>query len=72
MAEFIISPEEQREYLVRYLNRPDVMHREDPFRRCRVFGCTDEDCSRCVALTGHPCWWVREDLCGACEEGGGL
>lgn len=34
--------------------------------RCRVCGCTDTDCSGCVARTGQPCFWVVEDLCSAC------
>lgn len=33
---------------------------------CRECGCTDEDCSRCVAKTGVPCHWVEQDLCSAC------
>lgn len=36
-------------------------------RRCRVCGCTQEDCSQCIEKTGHPCTWVEEDLCSACE-----
>jgi len=35
-------------------------------RRCRICGCTDEDCSDCIARTGEPCSWVEEDLCSAC------
>jgi hypothetical protein len=34
---------------------------------CRVCGCTDDDCSQCVAKTGEPCHWVESDLCSACE-----
>jgi hypothetical protein len=34
--------------------------------RCRVCGCTDEDCSQCVENTGTPCSWVAPDLCSAC------
>lgn len=37
-------------------------------RRCRVCGCTDEDCSGCMQRTGKPCHWVGEDLCSACAE----
>lgn len=36
------------------------------YRTCRVCGCTDEDCSGCVARTGEPCSWVEVDLCSAC------
>ena len=35
-------------------------------RRCRVCGCTDDDCSQCVEKTGEPCSWVEQDLCSAC------
>ena len=45
---------------------PFYLDRED--RRCRSCGCTDSDCSGCVARTGEPCHWVEKDLCSACEE----
>ena len=35
--------------------------------RCRVCGCTDDDCTECVERTGIPCTWVEEDLCSACQ-----
>lgn len=35
---------------------------------CRGCGCTDEDCSGCIARTGEPCSWVEPDLCSACVE----
>jgi hypothetical protein len=40
-------------------------------RRCRVCGCTDDDCSGCIERTGEPCFWIEDDLCSACsgEEG---
>jgi hypothetical protein len=38
-------------------------------RRCRVCGCTDDDCSGCIERTGKPCYWVEEDLCSACCPG---
>jgi len=34
--------------------------------RCRVCGCTDNDCRLCIARTGSPCSWVESDLCSAC------
>lgn len=37
-------------------------------RRCRVCGCTDDDCARCVLKTGEPCFWIEPDLCSACLE----
>lgn len=35
-------------------------------RACRVCGCTDADCSECIARTGQPCSWIESDLCSAC------
>jgi hypothetical protein len=35
-------------------------------RRCRVCGCTDDDCHHCIEKTGKPCYWVEDDLCSAC------
>jgi hypothetical protein len=35
-------------------------------RRCRVCGCTDDDCQQCIEKTGKPCHWVENDLCSAC------
>jgi hypothetical protein len=35
-------------------------------RRCRVCGCSDNDCRQCIQRTGRPCHWVEEDLCSAC------
>lgn len=36
--------------------------------RCRICGCTDEDCSQCIKATGQACHWVEEDLCSRCEK----
>jgi hypothetical protein len=33
---------------------------------CRVCGCTNDDCSKCIARTGQPCSWAEPDLCSAC------
>jgi hypothetical protein len=35
-------------------------------RRCRVCGCTDNDCRQCIEKTGTPCHWVGPNLCSAC------
>jgi len=35
-------------------------------RSCRVCGCTDNDCRKCIKKTGSPCHWVETDLCSAC------
>ncbi|HVU38076.1 MAG TPA: hypothetical protein VHC95_07055 [Opitutales bacterium] len=37
-------------------------------RRCRVCGCTEDDCRQCIAKTGQPCHWVEPDLCSACVQ----
>ena len=36
-------------------------------RKCRVCGCTEDDCECCITRTGSPCHWVEYDLCSACE-----
>jgi hypothetical protein len=42
---------------------------EPETRKCRVCGCTDDDCRQCIEKTGSPCHWVEEDLCSACAQG---
>jgi hypothetical protein len=37
-------------------------------RKCRVCGCTDDDCRQCIQKTGEPCYWVEADLCSACQN----
>ncbi|MFW6217430.1 MAG: hypothetical protein ACOC4K_00395 [Verrucomicrobiota bacterium] len=44
------------------------MHTDTETRTCRLCGCTDDDCSGCIARTGGPCHWVEEDLCSACAD----
>lgn len=40
--------------------------------KCRICGCTEEDCSQCIDATGEPCTWVPElanddgPLCSSC------
>lgn len=36
-------------------------------RRCRICGCSDDNCAGCIERTGKPCHWVEDDLCSACE-----
>ena len=36
--------------------------------KCRECGCTERDCSQCIARTGSPCYWVEHDLCSACAK----
>jgi hypothetical protein len=37
-------------------------------RACRECGCTENDCSGCIARTGAPCHWIEADLCSACAD----
>lgn len=37
-------------------------------RKCRICGCTDDDCRQCIEKTGEPCYWVEDDLCSACKK----
>jgi hypothetical protein len=36
-------------------------------QQCRACGCTDDNCTECVERTGQPCYWVKPDLCSACD-----
>lgn len=40
---------------------------EKAARKCRICGCTEDDCTQCIIKTGQPCWWVEKDLCSACQ-----
>jgi hypothetical protein len=35
---------------------------------CRVCGCTEDNCEKCIQAQGHACHWVEEDLCSRCAE----
>jgi hypothetical protein len=37
---------------------------------CRFCGCTDRDCSACIAKTGEPCCWIDEahTVCSRCVD----
>lgn len=35
-------------------------------RKCRVCGCTNDDCRQCIEKQGHACYWTEADLCSAC------
>lgn len=50
--------------------RPAKKEKKKPvqkIQRCRVCGCTQDNCQQCIDKTGGPCHWVEEDLCSACE-----
>lgn len=36
-------------------------------RKCKVCGCSDDNCTRCIQRTGKPCYWIAGDLCSACQ-----
>lgn len=35
-------------------------------RRCRMCGCTRDNCFLCIVRIGVPCHWHDRDLCSAC------
>jgi ParB/RepB/Spo0J family partition protein len=35
-------------------------------RKCRICGCTEDNCKQCIVKTGKPCTWIEKDLCSAC------
>lgn len=46
--------------------RFDDLLDEEP--RCESCGCTDSDCSHCIAITGEPCSWAAPGLCSCCLQ----
>jgi hypothetical protein len=36
--------------------------------KCIVCGCTDSNCSECVAVQGEPCHWVVPGVCSRCAS----
>jgi len=36
-------------------------------RKCRICGCTDDDCHQCIEKKGKPYRWIENDLCSACK-----
>lgn len=36
-------------------------------QRCRVCGCTEENCRQCIEASGQPCHWIETDLCSRCD-----
>lgn len=51
-----------------FLELPDFLVGSDRVqpKMCRICGCTDDDCSKCIEKTGQPCHWVKDGLCSAC------
>lgn len=46
--------------------RLDRFPHHDGLPRCRVCGCSDDDCTACVEASGEPCHWAEADLCSRC------
>lgn len=42
------------------------MSKRPKVQTCRICGCTDNDCARCIKRTGAACFWVGPNLCSAC------
>lgn len=40
-------------------------------RKCRICGCTQDDCHQCIEAQGFACYWVAEDLCSRCAAPAG-
>lgn len=36
--------------------------------KCKVCGCTSNNCAQCIAKTGKPCHWIAPNLCSACKD----
>ena len=60
------DPQDIPEESTEGVSEADSSSTQNEERRCRVCGCTEYDCSQCVAKTGSPCYWVEYDLCSAC------
>ena len=66
----LLEPIPRREIIKASLRARDVWEQQvlsGGAPRCRVCGCTDDDCFDCYVRTGAPCCWVEADLCSACE-----
>ncbi len=51
--------------------KPEDRSQKAEIQRCRVCGCTEDDCHQCIEKTGEPCYWIDDDLCSACENHNG-
>ena len=59
------SPEERVDWYLAQIHAEFMEARKQ--RRCRICGCTDDDCSGCIERTGERCSWVEANLCSACH-----
>lgn len=53
-----------------YMQSPQMIDQQQKtgLQKCRLCGCTNDNCSGCIHRTGEPCHWVDEDLCSACAD----
>jgi hypothetical protein len=67
------SPEFRRQIAQAEFRRQrfEALRRVPQPGHCRICGCTEDDCSGCVAIIGEACSWADEahTLCTACEMG---
>lgn len=58
----------ERERAARRRGRRTGRLRDLKSGRCRICGCTEDDCSDCVEATGEACSWVDDarTLCSRC------
>lgn len=63
-------PEHVQEAFDRIMERFNADDAGEPENTCEVCGCTDSDCSECLALTGEACHWANEEktLCSRCAD----
>jgi hypothetical protein len=48
------------------VQQPAQAARLPEFTKCRVCGCTNDDCRQCIAASGQPCAWAAPYLCTRC------
>ena len=65
----VIGLKNSRRYKISAMYCCDAFKLPD-IRKCRICGCTDDNCRQCIERTGEPCHWVDEDLCSACAKRG--
>jgi len=55
------------------VQQPARLPRWAEFTKCRVCGCTNDDCRQCIEASGQPCSWAAPYLCTRCyaEQKGG-
>ncbi len=41
---------------------------EAGIKKCKICGCTDDDCTQCVKAQGKVCTWVTNELCSRCDK----